>query len=170
MEVEVLSWNKPLTMLEQLNLNITPVWSYFFLSGYTFRRTTNCLNNCVVPFFVVWINRTSSFMGTDISLSVMTMYSYKSKLNCFKCGLSASRSTSSWTNTWKIVSPLGSSWLLAGLIHHHYLVWVSQKTRHNWARFVIAVGFWLSQSMDSLEFDSAAWVLNMKFIFQEFKQ
>ena len=39
------------------------------------------------PFFVVWINRTSSFVGnTYNSLNVITMYLYKLK-NCLKCGV-----------------------------------------------------------------------------------
>ena len=46
-EIEVLSWNKPLNMLEQQNLNIRPVWSDFFYpatlfvvsSAYMYRLT-----------------------------------------------------------------------------------------------------------------------------------
>ena len=43
-----------------------------------------------------------------------------------------------------------------------------QESIHNWARFVTAV-VRLSQSMDSLELDSATGVFNTKLVFQEFE-
>ena len=43
-----------------------------------------------------------------------------------------------------------------------------QESTHNWARFVTAV-VRLSQSMDSLELDSATGVFNTKLVFQEFE-